>query len=373
MKLNKVHNDLKVLYKDKYTNPILGFEFDHEEEIERSMKILRSGGWSVAPFAFESFNNFAIKLTPEKDLFSSPIVAKNRADFWTISPSLKDFITMSWLRFLNDKNIITEINQNWKKLEELSLPFREYTHSLDSLEFFKTYLQEKLMPLEDPAQYYVSTHLDFWNHYYNNLGQKAYVELIQALTENRTYLPDFKTKDYALWTTKAYHNLTQRAYSYALLNLKEEQKGAFYWQSFIQPHGFDAASYEIEILPETSNKSEFQILATIGFADPGRIYEFSKEVQSHPLFSALEKIVKSSKSYNGDAHIEASKIIDTELGNPIMAWNALVSAGYWSGINFNEPNMEAWITAIALSEKHGWTEINEVLKDQLAFYNHYKD
>jgi hypothetical protein len=377
MKLNKVHQELKELYKDKeQIDIILSFEFENKNEIERCMNIFRSGYWSVAPFAFEDYNNFAIKLTPNKELLNSQIVAKSKIDFWTISPNMKCFITMSWLRFLNDIDVINgEIKKNWQLLEELSLPFREYTKDLKSLEFLKAYLNEKdnLKYLENSGEYYTKVYLDFWNFHNDSPKQKEYTKLIQTMMEDKSYLPDFEIKDYGVWNTKAYNSLTRRAYSYDLFNLSEEKKADFYWEGFIQSHGFDAASYLTEILPQTSESSDSQLITTIGFANSNRIYQFPKEMQNHPLFLPLERIIKSSKSYNGDAHIEAAKRIDNELGNPAMAWNALVSAGYWSGVNFKEPNIDAWKAAIDLSEKHGWREINEVLIDQLEFYNHYKD
>lgn len=99
---------------------------------------------------------------------------------------------------------------------------------------------------------------------------------------------------------------------------------------------------------------------------------FSK-MSNHPLYEVGQILSKSKNGYDGDAHIEAAKTIDEELNDPLMAWDALVSAGYWSGVNFGIPNMDAWKSAIDLSEKHGWKEIHEVLTDQLEFYNHYKD
>lgn len=376
MKINTINQSLKELYKGKETNLILGFEFGYEKEIERCMSMFRSGYWSVAPFAFEDYNDFVIKLTPGKELFNSQIMVKGIVDLWTISPDLKSFITMSWLRFLNDIDIVNdEIKQNWCLLEEISLPFREYTNSPDSLDFLKMYIndQDKLKCIENSEKYYADVYLDFWNHYYDTLEQKAYNTLIKNLVKDPSYLPDFEIKSYGVWTVRVYNALAQRAYSYDLFDMEDDKKAAFYWQSFIQPHGFDAESYITEILPPKSARSESQIVTTIGFANPDRIYQFPKLMQEHPLFESLEQIIKSPSSYNGDAHIAAAKVLDKEHNDPIQAWNALVSAGYWSGVNFNEPNIVAWKAAIDLSHKHGWAEINEILKDQLEFYNHYKD
>lgn len=75
---------------------------------------------------------------------------------------------------------------------------------------------------------------------------------------------------------------------------------------------------------------------------------FPEEVQKHPLFEATEAIrIDGQYGYTGEKHLEVASHLD------------IVE--------------KAWQQAINLSEKHGWTEINEILKDQLAFYNHYKD
>ncbi|KMQ68821.1 hypothetical protein ACM39_05920 [Chryseobacterium sp. FH2] len=194
---------------------------------------------------------------------------------------------------------------------------------------------------------------------------------MHLMNENKSYLPDFEIKDYGIWNIRAYNAIGQRAYSYDLIDLREESKVQFYWQSFIQSHGFDASGYSLQILPNTNARTnlEFDLM----LSHPDNIYRLPEKIQNHPLFLPLERIAKSSKSYNGDAHIEAAKTLDEELNDPLMAWDALVSAGYWNGANFGEPNMNAWKAAIHLSEKHGWTEINEVLIDQLEFYNHHKD
>jgi len=372
MKLNKIHQDLKEAYKEKKQVYLsLGFEFENKNEIERCVNIFRSGYWSVAPFAFESYNSFAIKLVPNNKLFNSQIVAKSNVDFWTVSPNLSSFITMSWLRFLNDIDIINEeIKEKWELLEKLSLPYRKYTDNLDSLNFLKEYIsrKENLIYFENPSDHYTKVYLDFWNHYYNTLQQKEYVQLMSLMIENESYLPDFEIKDYGIWNTRVYNAIGHRAYN--LIDIETEKKENHFWQSFIQPHGFDSTEVDFDFIPYATSSS-FQLGGVISKFKPELGY-FSK-MSNHPLYEVGQILSKDKSTYNGNAHIEAAKTIDEELKDPVMAWDALVSAGYWSGVNFGSPNMNAWKAAIDLSEKHGWTEINEVLVDQLEFYNHYKD
>lgn len=371
MRLNKIHQDLKELYEGKERlNTILGVEFSHQEEAKIYTKILQIGQWYVALFSFETYNSYAIKLSPNKKLLESPVCLRSRGDHSLFSNNLANFLPMRQLRMLDTSDFVQYILDDWQLLEELSLPLRQYTNSLDSLEFLKEYLHndDKLIYLENPSEYYTKIYLDFWNHYYNTQQQKEYVELMNSMIKDQSYLPDFEINDYGVWNTRAYNAIGQRAYT--LIDIETEKKENQFWQSFIQPHGFDAVEFDFGFIPYTTSSS-FQLDTIISKFIPELGY-FSK-MKNHPLYPVGQILSKNKSSYTGDAHIEAAKAIDEELNDPIMAWDALVSAGYWSGVNFGEPNMNAWKAAIDLSEKHGWTEINEVLTDQLEFYNHYKD
>ncbi|WP_304343899.1 hypothetical protein [Chryseobacterium koreense] len=375
MKINTIHQDLKELYKEKSSvKSILGAVFEHEDEVERCMNLFNSGFWSVTPFAFETYETYGIQLHPQKKLKQSNVVLGDKLGFKTIAPDLSGFIPFGQLEMLRNPKFIRYILDDWNLLDELSSAFRKYTDDLSSLDFLKEYLHnpEKVALLENPSENYSKVYLEFWNHYNHSPEQLAFSELIQKMKDDEAFLPDFEDKDYGIWNSRAYNAMAQRAFSYNLFDLEEEKKGQFYWQSFNQPHGFDAEIYNTEILPPSSARSESQIVATIGYANPDRIYQFTQKIQNDPLFKALECLIKLPQSYNGDEHIKAAKILDEELNNPLLAWNALVTAGYWSGVNFQQPNLEAWQAAIDLAHKHDWTEIHEVLTDQLKFYNFYK-
>lgn len=371
MRLNKIHQDLKELYKNKeQLSTILGVEFSHKEETELYTKILQVGQWYVAPFCFEKFDSYAIKLTPNKKLADSPVCLRSGWDHYSFSNSLITFLSFRQLKMLNTPNFAQYILDDWQILEELSMPFREYTNGLDTLEFLNEYLhnKDKQKYLSNPAEFYTNVYLDFWNHYYPARQQKEYVQLMHSMIKDESYFPDFKVEDYGIWNTRAYNAIGQRAYT--LINIKTEEKENQLWQSFIQPHGFDAVEFDFGFIPYTTSSS-FQLDPIISKFNPELGY-FSKW-RSHPLYEAGQILNKNKSAYNGHAHIKAAKVIDEELKDPVMAWNALVSAGYWSGVNFGRPNMEAWNAAIDLSGRHGWTEIYEVLTDQLEFYNYYKD
>lgn len=373
MKLNKICYDLKELYKNKHQidiETLMGVRLDYENHIKRYVEIFRLGYWSSVPFAFEDYNNFAIKLTPQESLRSMPIIMGYESEYVTFSNNLANFLPMRQLRMLDTPDALQYILDDWQLLEDISLPFREYTDSIDSLEFLKVYLlnKDKFRYLKNPSKFYIQIYLDFWNHYYNTTQQKEYANLIYSLIEDKSYLPEFKIKDYGIWNARAYNAIGRRAYN--LINIEAEEKENQFWQSFIQPHGFDAVEVDFGFIPYPTS-TNFQLDGVISKFIPELGY-FAK-MSDHPLYEVGQIISKNKNIYNGDAHVEAAKVIDEELNDSIMAWDALVSAGYWSGVNFGNPNINAWKAAIDLSEKHGWAEINEVLVDQLEFYNHYKD
>jgi len=367
MKLNKIHRDLKELYIGKETDVILGFKIGHQEEAKIYAKILQIGQWYVAPFSFETYDSYAIKLTPNKKLVESSVYLRHRGDHHLFSDNLANLLPLRQLKMLKSPKLKKYILDDWQKLEEISLPFRQYTNSLDSLKFLKEYLhnETKLKYLENPSEFYSEVYLDFWNHYYDTPQQKEYTKLMHLMIEDKSYLPEFAIKDYGVWKTRAYNAIGRRAYN--LIDIKKENQ---FWQSFIQPHGFDATEVDFGFIPyATSTSFELDGITSKFIPELG----YFSERSNHPLYKVGQILSKYESNYNGDAHIEAAKVIDEELNDPFKAWDALVSAGYWSGVNLGNPNMNAWRAAIDLSEKHGWTEVNEVLIDQLEFYNRYKD
>ncbi|WP_336691066.1 MULTISPECIES: hypothetical protein [unclassified Chryseobacterium] len=371
MILNKIHQNLKELYKGKEKlNTILGVEFSHQEEVGIYTKILQLGQWYVAPFSFEKYDSYAIKLTPNKILLDSPIYLRSGNDHFLFSNNLGFFLLFRQLKMLKSAKFKKYILDDWQLLEQLSLPLRQYTDSLDSLEFLKEYLNngDKLKYLENPSEFYTKIYLDFWNHYYDTPEQKRYVELMNLMIKDNSFLPEFEINNYGIWNTRAYNAIGQRAYN--LIDIETEKKENQFWQSFIQSHGFDPVEFDFGFIPYATSSS-FQLDTIISKFNPELGY-FSK-MRNHPLYEVGQILSKNKSAYDGDAHIEAAKAIDEDLNDPLMAWDALVSAGYWGGVNFGQPNMNAWKAAIDLSEKHGWTEVNEVLIDQLEFYNYYKD
>ena len=86
MKVNKIHQELKELYKGKSdVFDTLGFDVSTTDERKRVINIFKQGYWSVAFFSSSMQYNFGIKLSPKQSIKHSKIVKKSRNDFQIFS------------------------------------------------------------------------------------------------------------------------------------------------------------------------------------------------------------------------------------------------------------------------------------------------
>lgn len=381
MEINKVHSSLKKIYQDKKeVNRVFFFEFKDEDENKKLITLIRKGFWSVAPLGFYSRNVLAIRLTPKiPSLKKSPIVSFNGGyqECFTFAPDLQTIIPMSYLRFMGKSKVIEELQEEIEGAVNLSKPFFDFLGG-GNLDFLKRFLlseanQERF---KDAANLEDAFYKEFWNHYYGTPEQEKAFQLFEKLKEKRTYLPNHESTTYGVWNEYVGNVLAKRALS--LLHIEDEDKWQHLWRCAQLPHGFDCDDngfdyYKISLGNSDSLVRDISESFNSGWEEQYAI--FPKEVQKHPLFEATEAIrINGQYGYTGEKHLEAASRLEEEYKDPIASWNALISASYWAGKRERLDIVEkAWQQAIDLSEKNGWIEINEVLKDQLAFYNHYKD
>ena len=378
MEVNKLHSDLKELYKGKDTRRAFNFEFEHKTEKTGLIRLFKKGFWSVMPIAFHSDNILAIKLSPDiKTLQDAPIVSFDEVynECFTVAPNLKSIIPMANLIFIDETKLIKYFQENIETTVALSKPFFEYIGGGD-LDFLEQFLlsdsnQERF---ENAPAHADQFYKEFWDHYYNTPEQKKAFELSEDLKEDNSYLPVYESADYGIWNNYIRNVLANRAYE--RIPVEDEDKWEHYWYCAQLPHGFDCddnsfEEYKIHLGHSGSLVRFFSDSFNSGWKEQYAI--FPEEVQKHPIFEATE-VIRLSRQYNGEKHFEAAIRLEEEYKDPIASWNALISASYWAGRMGRLDIVEqAWQQAIDLSEKHGWIEIKEVLKDQLAFYNHYKD
>ncbi|WP_146028626.1 MULTISPECIES: hypothetical protein [Chryseobacterium] len=376
MEINKVHSDLKEMYNDKNVKWKFNLAFNHKDEKILLMNALKRGFWSIMPFGFEGDNILAIKLIPQKTLEKASIVAFNEVyqECFTFASNIQATIPMANLKFMTKLTLIQELQKEIEDAIVLSKPFFNYFGSGD-LEFLKQFLlsESNQVRFENASEHREEFYKEFWSHYYNTPENKKAFELFDKLIENCIYLPEYDQLDYGVWNNYIGNVLANRAYSLMKIEIKDKWK--HYWRCAQLPHGFDCDNNSFEkytiSLGDSSSLLDF-IAYSFDSEWESRYAIFPKEIQKHPLFEATEAI-KKVKGYAGDLHIKAAVILEKEYNDPIGCWNALLSASYWAGKRGDLDGVEmCWGLAIDLSRTHGWTEIHNVLSEQMEFYYHYK-
>jgi len=377
MKVNKLHQDFKEFYKGSDTKYSLFFEFEQSDEVQKIMRMFKKGYWSAMPFGFNRKDVVSIKLSPSYSIEDSPLVKFSNITkvCTTIAPNLKRLLPMCALDYIDDEEIFIELQDDINEILKQATSFQKHVNGEHELEFYKDYLlnKENLLFFKNTPKEREKFYIDFWNHYNKSPEQEKTVTLLKKLLEDQSYLPDYEEIDYGIWNTYIYNSLAGRANS----KLRTETKDLweYYWRGVQQPHGFDAMGMVVDGVKPSLNKSKSNISGLSSFNSSWEEeYDcFPKEVQEHPIFHATESIRIKGDAYIGEEHVLAAAILDEKYNDPIGAWNALVSAGYWAGLNESPAVEVIWETAIYLAEKHNWTEIHEVLVQQYEYYNFYKD
>ncbi|MEW7281330.1 hypothetical protein ABW636_22305 [Aquimarina sp. 2201CG1-2-11] len=375
MEVNNISKKLKEIYLNKNTDEALGVDFIVSDEIERVIKIFKLGYWSLMPFAYETYDSYAIKLSPMVGINSSPIVSVKNNNSKIFSPKLDCFLFFLQLKYMNSNDSLEGIiKESWADFKDLSKSFLEFTEN-SSLDFIEQYIYGKEIKkiLEDSEEGFSKVYMDFWNYYNDSPSQNEYNKLVNNLLNDYRYLPESLDVDYGIWNSRVNSILAQRAYGMLKADFKYKEK--YYWKYISQPHGFDAEGAEFAIIPSSSSDTYLSMSSIVNKFDtnPDLETQFSEEILRHPLFDAIQDLRLKQPNYLGEKHVIAAKILETEYNDPYTAWNALVTASYWAGRNNSKAIEPMWEAAIYLSEKHNWTEIHEVLVQQYEYYNHYKD
>lgn len=380
MEINKVHSELKEIYRDKDVKWTFNLTFDHKDEKVLLMNCLKRGFWSIMPFGFEAGNILAFQLIPhEQTRQLAPVISFDEVyqECFMFAPNIKAIIPMANLKFMRKSLLIKELQKEIEDAIVLSKPFFDYFGGGD-LEFLKQFLllESNQERFENAEKYKEDFYKEFWSHYYDILENTKAFELFDELIRGVINLPKYEVTDYdyGLWNNYIGNVLAQRAYS--RITMEDKHKWKHYWRCAQLPHGFDCDdnSFEEYTIHVGHSSSLMDCIADSFDSERENKYEmFPEEVKKHPLFEATEAIRKVG-GYSGDLHIKAAVILEKEYNDPIGCWNALISASYWAGRQGNLDLVEmCWGLAIDLSRTHGWTEIHNILSEQMEFYYHYKD
>lgn len=250
MEINKVHSDLKEIYKDKNVDKKFNFTFEYEDGDEKFllMKLLKKGYWSVMPFAFSADNILAFQLNPNKERFQdTSIVSFNNTyqECFMISPNVKGIIPLTNLIFMHKEYFRKRLQDTIDEIILSSKPFFDYFGG-GNLEFLKEFLlsESNQERFENFSEYKEDVYKEFWNHYYNTPENAKAFELFDQLIDDCIYLPEYENTDYGLWSNYIGNVLAKRAYS--RITIEDVDKWKHYWHCAQLPHGFDGDDNSFE-------------------------------------------------------------------------------------------------------------------------------
>lgn len=372
--ITKIKNLEKSYNKEDYG--YLCFSLDLSDE--NRYLLLKNGWWHIYYFASTYKTDYGMRITPNMNYKDWPVMST--FDFestTTLAPNLSLLFYFKYLTLIEDQELFEEYNRLKDKIHTIAKPFLEVVNGIEELKYFEQYFTNN-SNLPNSEEKILENYLHFWNRYDNSYGHKILRTIItEFMKDNNTYYDEIEYENLGIWKSRILYILVQRVCNLEL-NLKNNLKiEKLLWELFSCLNVYDSEDINLSHFSNeiSTPKSElWYCINELGIDIDKR----SDYLKKGPLFPALLKMSElyltnfNLNKYIGIEHMEAAAYYDSELNDPIMAWNCLVCAAYWSGVNTNETLLPAWEAAIYLAEKHGWKDVHVALTDQYTFYNNYK-
>ncbi|MBY8961756.1 hypothetical protein KJK34_03215 [Flavobacterium sp. D11R37] len=344
---------LRVLDKDKY-------------------EALNKGYWSSYFFGHLTDGvSLSLRIFPNSTFKNWSIVQNMEGDFAsTFSNNISNLIPIAQLGMLLHKDLFGYVSKDWHIFSRLIDPLLDIFVSRDKLNYIKDYAFNPLnQPISNNKQNSLSNYLKFWFHYDQSEGHKIMREIIEKLQFDENWLPNsFSHDNLGIWETRIKNMLMSRAYFLTNRSSFEHNKN-FLWEGYQQPHGYDFSDFEYSHylqLIRTKNGIHF-------FAEQIKLFatHIDPEILNHPLYTTLKPLSNDFNAYVGEEHYQAALLLYQD--KPLDAWNALVSASYWAGVNGRPDLVEKhWQKAIELCQNQNWTDALDALTYQWEWYQNYK-
>lgn len=336
-------------------------------------KALKQGYWSSFFFAslIEEVN-ISSRIFPAIRFEDWPIYQSQRGSYsYTFCNLLSNFVAFSQVGMLLRKDSFPFISEDWDVLMKLAYPLLKLFKGNDEMEYIKEYaFDSNNQPVSNAPKDNLLNYLDFWFHYDKSPEHAILREIISQLNNDKKWLPDnLPNEDLGIWETRIKNLLMSRAKSNRVIYGNERVK-EFIIEGFLQPHGYDAEDILFSHYP-ISNMSKISINAVVGYFNlvPELLPESFRD--SH-LYNAALEIDNNFNGYRGEQHYQAALVLESE-NKPLEAWNALVSASYWAGVNGDSDGVEKhWQKAIEICEKQNWNDAHDALSTQWEWYQDYK-
>ncbi|SHJ38592.1 hypothetical protein [Aquimarina spongiae] len=370
--LINIINQIIELDKENSLKKHLGF--DIKKNAQNFKSFMDSGWWCCFLLGHRKFGKYdvALRLTPNANWNNWNLVRVNsKNSAYTISNNIFSLPILRQRMLAEHDKVFVEFKDRFEKFESEVKPTYEILGILDQLDFMRVYVNDSTnIPNGTDG---VDRYLKFLYRYDSSESHKIFREKLSEMIKLKDLMPNSVTgQDFGAWDQLFRNIVARRGVDYSNA-IPLDQLSPILWNAFVLPHGFDTVGHQLSHYPDTGTPPEILIkdIARLLTAD---YYEFSSSITEHPLYSAAKAISEKGGSYVGVEHAEAAAILDDKLKDPVGAWNALVSAAFWAGINNGGEKMQItlWDQAIWLSKKEDWKDVYSVLSYQRKIYEEIK-
>ncbi|MDZ8065577.1 MAG: hypothetical protein RMY64_08040 [Nostoc sp. DedQUE08] len=349
-------------------------KIDFNIQPEQRISLVNQGTWSVLPFArvlpfTDTFGKeiVGIRLLPGKVLAQSPVVVCSQNQIVTVSTSLSTALPMLIYRYKlyklrRGKESLREL---WPEVKDELIELHVAMGGEDHLEGLESVIfDDKLYPQSDNAAVVQEAACESLERLDSNPQHLLYRKYLhQAITKQVVAIP--LPDRLGTWRNAAAVVALQIS-NQLKKNIEEQQLAA--WEVAKLPASIDTStSRTIEHIFKLGGNADLRVAkaAQILVKQQDSVLQ---EWKRDPIWTATITLANEGKTYNGLAHVEAAKNLD-ESGEPARAFDALISAAFWS-YNFQGEALISVVDAARyLATQHEWEEISEILENLANLYN----
>jgi hypothetical protein len=351
----------KIKLSKKCQNAIQ-LDFDISTQIE--INHVDYGMWYILPFAkilpftdFGGNSTVGIRLIPNTSIQNCPVVACSSNKAVTVASSLSTALPMLIYRNQLCFSKYPFINF-WPEIENELIDLHMMLGGTDSLEGLRSLL------LDDSL--FAKTE---WIDVPDEIAYKS-LSILDTTPEHlvfRKYVQDcIANKNEHLNKPENLEGWTNSAISTTFLNYQnsefEKEKILSAWQVANLPASIDTPNTgKITHLPSQLENAR-QILIDSSRVLAANLDLIPNQWKIDPLWHPTMLINEDHRLCNGISHIEAAQQLD-ELGQPERAFDALISAAFWSYTNHKVAIITILEAAIYLAKKNNWADIVVALED----------
>jgi len=284
---------------------------------------------------------------------------------------LKNFLITTRIETLIESpTYINTLRKNWDTFLFKISPLVDAFEWSDNLPFLQKYVFDASnAPVDN-----ISWRSLKWAESMQEFDKEKYTlfrQIVDDMMLDKEMIPDFPSEPLHIWETWASNLIAARMVIKASKHEYGETANAL-WRGFVQPTVFDPCDI---VFSHRTDRSYDPYMGVYEVANilGARYFKCPEHILNDPLYPAESAILQKGKQgYDGNEHEKTADIFHSEKNEPIRAWNALLSATYWSGTNRSETSLSAWEKAIDICKHQNWTDALDALVYQYNLYTTLK-